>query len=85
MMMQKVIVEDVDLFDLADKEVYLLKINGIRLGDEFYASRLEVTADKQRLEIFAKDEFIAFAKIQTEDIQKIEFRTHDGAKVIITN
>ena len=84
MMMQIREEKEFDVMDLADKEVYLLKINDINLGDEFYASRIEISADRQKLEVFAKDDFVAFAKIQVENIKQIEFRTHDGAKVIVT-
>ena len=63
------------LFDIIghNAKVTCLTINNIHFGDANGNSKLEISSDREFLKIYTEDEYIAIAKMNIEDIERIDF------------
>ena len=65
----------VSLFDIIgdNTEVSLLVVNSIHIGDANGNARLEFSSDRQFLKIYTEDQYVCVAKMDVQDIQRIDF------------
>ena len=71
------------LFDIIGNEatVICLSINDIHFGDANGNSKLEISSDKQHLKIYTEDEYICVAKMEIQDIKKVDFGINDSGVI----
>ena len=65
----------VSLFDIIgdNTEVSLLVVNSIHIGDANGNARLEFSSDRKFLKIYTEDQYVCVAKMDVQDIQRIDF------------
>ena len=65
----------VSLFDIIGNEttVSCLSINDIHFGDANGNTRLEFSSDREFLKIYTEDQYVCVAKMNVQDIQRIDF------------
>ena len=63
------------LFDIIGNEatVSCLSINNIHFGDANGNTRLEFSSDREFLKIYTEDQYVCVAKMDIQDIQRIDF------------
>lgn len=75
MQMSCLIHKKVSLFDIIGNEntVSCLSINNIHFGDANGNTKLEFSSDRKFLKIYTEDQYVCVAKMDVQDIQKIDF------------
>lgn len=68
------------LFDIIgnDAKVSCLRINEIAFGDANGNSRLEISSDREYLKIYTEDNYVSVAKMNIEDIKRIDFTIQEN-------
>ena len=63
------------LFDIIGNEakVSCLSINNIHFGDANGNAKLEFSSDREFLKIYTEDQYVCVAKMDVQDIQRIDF------------
>ena len=67
--------KEASLFDIIGNgtQVTCLSINNIHFGDANGNSRLEISSDREFLKIYTEDDYVSVAKMNIEDISRIDF------------
>ena len=75
MEMSCLVQKKVSLFDIIgnNTEVSLLVVNDIHIGDANGNARLEFSSDRQFLKIYTEDQYVCVAKMDVQDIKRIDF------------
>lgn len=75
MEMSCLVQKKVSLFDIIGNEtkVSCLSINDIHFGDANGNTRLEFSSDREFLKIYTENQYVCVAKMNVQDIQRIDF------------